>query len=113
MATWDDVRAAALALPGASETLDGLDERAFRVGKKGFVQTWRGRVVMKLDRWRQELLFEVRPDVFSPMVAGRLRWSWVAIDALDAAEVADLVTEAWRQVVPKKVSVPHERGREP
>ena len=98
----DDV--VALALPGVREDRDGLGERAFRVGRKGFVQTWRGRVVMKLDRWRQELLFEARPDVFSPMNAGRLRWAWVETDTLDIDEIADLVTEAWRQVAPKKVS---------
>jgi hypothetical protein len=59
---------------------------------------------MKLDKGRQELLFEARSDVFSPMVAGGLRWSWVEIEALDADEVANLVLEAWTQVVPKKVS---------
>jgi hypothetical protein len=59
---------------------------------------------MKLDKGRQELLFEARPDVFSPMVAGRLRWSWVEIEALGADEVANLVLEAWTQVVSKKVS---------
>jgi len=59
---------------------------------------------MKLEKGHQELLFEARPDVFSPMMAGRLRWSWVEIQELDAAEIADLVREAWRQVVTKKVS---------
>jgi hypothetical protein len=59
---------------------------------------------MKLDKGRQELLFEARPDVFSPMVAGALRWSWVEIATLDADEVVNLVLEAWTQVVPKKVS---------
>jgi hypothetical protein len=65
---------------------------------------WRGRVLMKLENGHQELLFEARPDVFSPMVAGRLRWSWVEIEALDADEVGHLVREACTQVVPKKVS---------
>jgi hypothetical protein len=74
------------------------------VGSKGFVQTWRGRVLMKLEKGHQELLFEARPDVFSPVVAGRLRWSWVEIEALEAEEAAALVREAWTQVVPKKVS---------
>jgi hypothetical protein len=74
------------------------------VGSKGFVQAWRGRVLMKLEKGHQELLFEARPDVFSPMVAGALRWSWVEIEALDADEAAALVREAWTQVVPKKVS---------
>jgi hypothetical protein len=59
---------------------------------------------MKLEKHHQELLFEARPDVFSPMTAGALRWSWVEIDELDADEAARLVREAWTQVVPKKVS---------
>ena len=68
------------------------------------MQTWRGRVLMKLEKGHQELLFEARPDVFSPMNAGRLRWSWVEIEALDPEEAAVLVREAWTQVVPKRVS---------
>jgi hypothetical protein len=50
------------------------------------------------------LLFEARPDVFKPMNVGAMRWSWVQIEALDAGEVAELVREAWTQIVPKKVS---------
>jgi hypothetical protein len=103
MATWDDIRAVALTLPGAWEN-DWYGEPLFQVGRKGFVQTFRGRVIMKLDRDHQELLFEARPEVFSPMTAGALRWSWVEIDALDAGEIADLVLEAWTCIVPKKVS---------
>ncbi len=103
MATWDDIRVVALALPDAWEN-DWRGNLLFQVGRKGFVQTWNDRVLMKLDKHHQELLFEARPDVFSPYVAGALRWSWVEIAALDADEVADLVREAWRQVVPKKVS---------
>ena len=110
MATWADIRAAALALPGARES-DMLGEPAFKVGRKGFVHAWRGRVMMKLDRDHQELLFEARPDVFSPMVVGGgMRWSWVEIDALEADEVAVLVREAWTQIVPKKVSRAFEAG---
>ena len=90
-------------MAGASET-HFHGESWLTVGSKGFVQTWRGRVMMKLDKGHQELLFEVRPEVFSPMVAGRLRWSWVDIGALEAQEAAALVREAWTQVVPKSVS---------
>jgi hypothetical protein len=67
---------------------------------------------MKLDRHHQELLFEARPDVFTPMIAGALRWSWVEIDALDADEIADLVREAWTCIVPKKVSRAYAAARE-
>ncbi len=59
---------------------------------------------MKLGKAHQELLFEARPEIFRPMIAGAMRWSWVEIEALDAGEVAELVLEAWTQVVTKKVS---------
>jgi hypothetical protein len=105
VATWDDIRTVALALPGVDET-DFRGEPWFTVGSRGFVQGWRGRVVMKLDKGHQELLFEARPDVFSPMNAGGLRWAWVEIDALDPLEVVALVTEAWRQVAPRRLKGP-------
>ena len=106
MATWADIRAVAQRLPGACET-EWYGAPLFQVGSKGFVQTYRGRVIMKLDRNHQELLFEARPDVFTPFVAGALRWSWVEIAELDADEIAELVHEAWTMVVPKKVSRAH------
>jgi hypothetical protein len=59
---------------------------------------------MKLSSAHQELLFEARPDVFRPMIAGALRWSFVDIEQLEADELADLVREAWTQIVPKKVA---------
>ena len=59
---------------------------------------------MKLSQAHQELLFEARPEVFQPMMAGALRWSFVEIASLDADEVGELVREAWTQIVPKKVS---------
>ena len=68
------------------------------------MHVWKGGVFMKLDKAHQELLFEARPEIFRPMIAGAMRWSWVEIEALDAGEAADLVLEAWTQVVTKKVS---------
>ncbi|MDB5476230.1 MAG: hypothetical protein JWP49_1741 [Phenylobacterium sp.] len=103
MADWGDIRAVASGLPGVRE-VDWKGDRLFAVGAKGFVQTTRGRVIMKLDKHHQELLFEARPEVFSPFMAGALRWSWVEIAALDAQELGELVREAWTMVVPKKVS---------
>ncbi len=103
MATWDDIRAVTLTLLGAWEN-DMPGWNAFQIGRKGFVHASGARIIMKLDRNHQELLFEARPDVFTPYTAGALRWSWVEIEALDAEEIADLVREAWRQVVPKKAS---------
>jgi hypothetical protein len=103
VANWDDIRIAALALPGAHES-DMLGEPAFKVGRKGFVHAWRGRVLMKLERYHQEFLFEARPEVFTPMNAGAMRWSWVEIEPLDREEIESLVREAWTCIVPKKTS---------
>jgi hypothetical protein len=98
-----DIRAVALALPGARE-VDWHGEPFFQVGSKSFVHRWNGGVFMKLDKDHQELLFEARPEVFTPMIVGSMRWSRVEIAALDADELAELVREAWTMVVPKKVS---------
>jgi hypothetical protein len=103
MADLGDIRAAALALPGVTE-VDWHGEPFFQVGSKSFVHRWKGGVFMKLDKNHQELLFEARPEVFTPMIVGAMRWSRVEIAALDADELAELVREAWTMVVPKKVS---------
>jgi hypothetical protein len=103
VADWEVLRAAALALPGARE-IDYRGEPWLQVGSKGFVLRSQGQVIMKLERQHQEFLFEVRPEVFTPMTAGALRWSFVEISALDDEEAVALVREAWTQVVPKKVS---------
>ena len=103
MATLEDIRRIALSLPGAQE-VDWLGRPSFQIGSKGFVHTVKDGIVMKLAKPHQELLFEARPDVFRPMIAGALRWSFVDIAALDAEEVAVLVVEAWSLVAPKKVS---------
>ena len=71
------------------------------------MHAWQGGVFMKLDNARQEILFEVRPEVFKPMVAGAMRWSWVDIEAIDREELAELVREAWTMVVPRKMSRAH------
>ena len=103
MATWEDFRGPGLVLPGVTER-PFFDEPSLAVGRKSLAIQRSHRVLMKLDRHHQEFLFEVRPDVFSPFNSGAMRWAWVEIETLDADEVADLVREAWRQVVPKKVS---------
>jgi hypothetical protein len=37
------------------------------------------------------------------MIAGKLRWSFVKVENLDAAELRDLLEAAWRVVAPKKL----------
>ncbi|MBU1376384.1 MAG: MmcQ/YjbR family DNA-binding protein [Alphaproteobacteria bacterium] len=108
MADIHDLRRLALALPGAHEvTYKGAPW--FNVGKKTFAlapsdKASAGRVILKLDRAHQELLFEVRPETFQPCKVATVHWSYVALGDVDEAELAALVREAWAQIVPKAVS---------
>ena len=108
MATLADVRKAALALPGAIE-LNDHGGNWFNVGTKTFVVYGfpSARWIFKLPKLRQELLFEADPDVFQPYRAGAMRWAYVDIEALTPAEIASLVTDAWTEVVSKKVAKAH------
>ena len=74
------------------------------MGKKSFALQSQGRIILKLDRGHQELLFEVRPETFSKCPVATGYWSYVAIEHLDGDELAALVREAWSQIVPNKVS---------
>jgi hypothetical protein len=74
------------------------------VGKKTFALHYEDRVILKLDKGHQDFLFEVRPEVFSKCRVGTSYWAYVEIDQLDHEELAELVREAWSQIVPKKVS---------
>jgi hypothetical protein len=103
--TLDDLRRLSLALPGAHEVTYKGDPW-FNVSKKTFALNVRGRTILKLERQHQEFLFEVRPDTFSKCPVATSYWSYVEIDRLDDAELADLVLEAWSQIVPKKISRP-------
>ena len=103
MASIEDLRRLALALPGAHEVTYKGDPW-FNVGKKTFGLALSGRVVLKLEKPHQELLFEIRPDTFQPCKVATVHWAYVQIGHLDEAELAALVREAWAQIVPKKVS---------
>jgi hypothetical protein len=104
MATVTTIRKAALALPGVNETY--WKGPIFRFGKKGFIYHFadENRWLFKLPHAQQELLWEVRPEVFSRFTAGAMIWSWVKIEALSPKEARAYVTEAWAMVAPKKVS---------
>ena len=105
MATLEDLRRLSLALPGAHEVTYKGDPW-FNVGKKTFALFTRGRAILKLDKGHQELLFEVRPETFEKCPVATVYWSWVDIADVGAAELEELVVEAWSQIVPKKVSRP-------
>ena len=92
-------------MPGAEE-ISYKGTPWFNVGTKTFALGWGGRTIMKLDKGHQLLLFEARPETFQKLPMGPSYWSYVELEHPDGDELADLVLEAWSQVVPKKVSRP-------
>jgi hypothetical protein len=98
------IRKIALGFPGAHEVPDHVWPW-FNVGKKTFAlyHTDRDRWILKLPHPQQMMLFDARPEIFAPMRAGRMVWSYVRVEHLDAAELKDLLTAAWRMVAPKKL----------
>ena len=60
--------------------------------------------MLKLDKTHQEFLFEIRPETFQKCAVATAYWSYVVLENLDDAELADLVREAWSTIVPKKLS---------
>jgi hypothetical protein len=93
------IKRIALALPGAHEELT-RHGCWFNVGTKTFALYWEkdARWIFKLPHDRQEILFEARPETFTPMRAGRLLWSYVRVEDLDGRELKHLLTAAWGMV---------------
>jgi hypothetical protein len=101
----EDVRALATTLP---RTTEGV--------VRGRVKFYVGRIVyLAFERegvmgfafpreWR-EVAVENEPDKFLMPTGGDLRYNWllVDLDAIGAAEMRELVVDAWSMVVPQKV----------
>lgn len=105
--TVDDVRHIALSLPRASEGLV-RDSVRFRVGRLVFLafspdERFMGFAYPKEER---DALIASEPERYLLPRPSDLRYNWVEarVDALDPAEIRELVVEAWRMCVPKKIS---------
>jgi hypothetical protein len=111
MVTVDDVRAVTAVLPRSYEVLVH-DRVKFRVGQIVYVAFSRDETVMgfafpKADR---EMLVASDPDKFMLPGATDMRFHWVCVrmEALDVTEMRELVVDAWRMVVPKKVAAAYD-----
>jgi hypothetical protein len=111
MVTVDDVRAVATELPRAYEVLVH-DRVKFRVGAIVFVAFSRDETTMgfgfpKADR---EMLVASDPEKFMLPRETDMRFNWVCVrmEALDLAEMRELVVDAWRMVVPKRVAAEYD-----
>jgi hypothetical protein len=98
------IRKIALGLPGASEiAFHGWPW--FNIGTKSFAlydprsERW----ILKLPKPQQMMLFDTRPETFAPMRAGKMVWSFVRVENLEAAELRDLLKAAWTTIATKKL----------
>jgi hypothetical protein len=100
------VRAFVEGLPRSYEVLVH-DRIKFRVGQIVYVAFSRDETVMGFGFPREErhMLVETDPDKFMLPRDSDMRFNWVLARcaAIDEEEMRELVLDAWRMVVPKKV----------
>ncbi|GID94195.1 MmcQ/YjbR family DNA-binding protein [Amorphoplanes digitatis] len=113
MVTVEDVREVALRLPRTSEHLIH-DRVKFRVGQIVYVAFSRDETVMGFGFPREEraALVASQPEVFHLPNATNMRFQWVQawMSALDHRQMEELVIDAWRMVVPKRVAAAYVAG---
>ncbi|MFB9688061.1 MmcQ/YjbR family DNA-binding protein [Amycolatopsis plumensis] len=106
MVTGDEVRAFAATLPRAYEAVV-RDRIKFRVGRIVFVALSPDETLMgfAFPREQREALIAAEPAKFLLPEPSDLRFSWMRcrLAALEPDELRELVVEAWRMCVPKKV----------
>jgi hypothetical protein len=111
MVTIDAVRALASSLPLSTEAL--VQGRVkFRVGRIVYLSFSRDQTVMgfAFPKEERDWLIGGAPDKFLLPSRGDLRYHWVLarLAALERTEMRELVLDAWRMVVPKRVSAAYD-----
>ncbi|HEY7484846.1 MAG TPA: MmcQ/YjbR family DNA-binding protein [Streptosporangiaceae bacterium] len=110
MVTVDDVRRLALSLPRTEEHLI-RDRVKFRVGRIVYVAFSRDEKIMGFAFPKDEraALVAAEPEKFLLPRQSDMRYHWVCVRlaAIDEPEMRELVIEAWRMVVPKRVAAAH------
>ena len=110
MVTIDDVRAVAQGLPRSYEVVV-RGRVKFRVGQIVWLAFSTDETVMgfAFPKEQRDWLVGGAPDKFMLPDRGDMRFHWVhaRLSALDEDEMRDLVLDAWRMVVPKRVAAAH------
>jgi hypothetical protein len=110
VATIETVRALAATLPRSTEALV-RDRVKFRVGRIVYLAFSRDETLMGFayPKEEREALVGSDPDTFLMPGRSDLRYNWVVVrlDRVDDDEVRELVLDAWRMVVPKRVAAEH------
>ena len=111
MVTADDVRRVALSLPRTEERLV-RDRVTFRVGRIVYAAISPDETTMGFGFPKEEraALVAAEPDKFHLPRPSDMRYHWVRVSlaAIDTDEMRELIVEAWRMVVPKKVSAAYD-----
>ncbi|MEV0458447.1 MmcQ/YjbR family DNA-binding protein [Catellatospora methionotrophica] len=112
MVTVEQVRQVAVALPRAYEVLV-RDRIKFRVGSIVFAAFSADETELGFGypKEARDALVAAEPDKFFLPRTSDLRFHWVQarLAALDADEMRELVIDAWRMCVPKRVAAEHLR----
>ncbi|MEY9944321.1 hypothetical protein ABH937_001384 [Kitasatospora sp. GAS1066B] len=114
MATAEQVRAMAMALPRTEEHLI-RDRVKFRIGRIVYLalspdETLLGFACLKEER---PMLLATEPDTFVPPVSSDERYNWLRLRLAAVAEdeLREIVEQAWRLCVPKRVAAEYEASR--
>lgn len=109
-ATIEGVRELALSLPRSYEALV-RDRVKFRVGRIVYLAFSRDETLMgfAFPKEEREALIASEPDKFMMPGLSDLRYNWVVVrmSAIDEEEMRQIVLDAWRMVVPKRVASAH------
>jgi len=110
MITAADVREVAMSLPRTSEHLI-RDYVKFRVGKIVYASVSPDETMIGFAFPREEraAMIASRPDVFVLPRLSDQRFQWInaRMAELGQDEMAELIVDAWRMVVPKRVAAAH------
>jgi hypothetical protein len=105
--TADEVRALARQLPRSTEAFV-RGRVKFRVGRIVYLTFSKDDALMGLafPKDEREAALETYPEKFVRPRPSDMRYSWIVVrlDALEEAEMRELVLDAWRMVVPKKLA---------
>ena len=107
VATIDGVRDLALSLPRSYEALV-RDRVKFRVGRIVYLAFSRDEAFMgfAFPKEERDALVASEPEKFMMPPTSDLRYNWVVVrlEAIDDDEMREIVLDAWRMVVPKRVA---------
>ena len=106
----DDVRDLAVSLPRTEEAVV-RDSVRFRVGRIVYLAFSRDETLMgfAFPKEEREALIASEPQKFMMPRRSDQRYNWAVarVAAIDTVEMREIVLDAWRMVVPKRVAATH------